>query len=64
MNYLISSAKYTQVKVVTCLVARRLVRVTFGYSFILIGCYYNIPKQPIIQIDSFYLTNQLSHPSH
>ena len=27
-------------------------------------CCYNIPKQPITQIDSFYLTNHLSHPSH
>ena len=51
-------------KVVTCRIARRLPRAAFGCGYVLIGCYYYIPKQPIIRIDSFHLTNHLGHPSH
>ena len=51
-------------KVVTCRIAQRLPRAAFGCGYILIGCYYNIPKRPIIRTDSFYFTNHLSHQSH
>ena len=51
-------------KVVMCRKARRLPWAAFGCGYVLIGCYYIIPKQPIIRIDSFYLTKHLSHQSH
>ena len=64
MSYLIHQRRICLFKVVTCRTVQRLPRAAFGCSYILISCYYNIPKQTIILIYSFLFTNHLSHLSH
>ena len=64
MNCLLSLENSKPFKVITCRVARRLLRAVFGFSYNLICCFYNIPQKWNIQINSLYLFNHLSHPSY